>query len=222
MSANSSSALLRRTKFLAFGDSFTMGEVTNPIVKPGGSFKMLVVPEASYPTRLLQVLRAAYPEEAEAFEVVNAGFSGEWAQDGAKRLPKILDTTHAEVLLLLEGANDLAALDERGINPAIAAVTSMVREAKVRGMEVMLATLLPSRPGGERSMPAALVTKFNERLRQLALTDEAILVDIYGQMLNDIDRNVGIDGLHPNEAGYMRIAELFAQAIRVSYAIEPR
>jgi len=30
---------------------------------------------------------------------------------------------------------------------------------------------------------------------------------------------IGIDGLHPNEAGYRRMAELFAEAIRANLEV---
>jgi lysophospholipase L1-like esterase len=33
-------------------------------------------------------------------------------------------------------------------------------------------------------------------------------------MRNDVFRYIGVDGLHPNEAGYARIAELFFDAIQ--------
>jgi lysophospholipase L1-like esterase len=217
--AHSASPFLRRMKFVAFGDSFTLGEVTSPIQKPG-SFKLVVVPEASYPTKLLTLLRAAYPQEADGFEVINAGRSGEWAQDGAARLSKILDTTKIEVVLLLQGVNELAALEDRGINPGAAAIRTMVQEADVRGVEVVLATLPPSRPGGERSLSSGLLTKWNLALKELALAEGTLLVDLYGGMANEIDRYVGVDGLHPNEAGYTRIAELFFEAIRTKYEVE--
>ena len=33
-------------------------------------------------------------------------------------------------------------------------------------------------------------------------------------MLPDVQRYIGVDGLHPNELGYARLADLFFQAIQ--------
>ena len=60
---------LTRTKFLAFGDSMTSGEVTVPssaASRQGGGphFSLIVVPAASYPTKLQEVLRRRYTTQA--------------------------------------------------------------------------------------------------------------------------------------------------------------
>ena len=39
-------------------------------------------------------------------------------------------------------------------------------------------------------------------------------VDLYGGMLPEAEQLIGIDGLHPTEAGYRRIADLFFAAIQ--------
>jgi lysophospholipase L1-like esterase len=39
-------------------------------------------------------------------------------------------------------------------------------------------------------------------------------VDFYAGMLDEVQRYMGIDGLHPNEAGYQRMAELVFAAIQ--------
>jgi lysophospholipase L1-like esterase len=41
-----------------------------------------------------------------------------------------------------------------------------------------------------------------------------VLVDIHAGLSEDPARYIGIDGLHPTEAGYRRMAELFFDAIR--------
>ena len=41
-----------------------------------------------------------------------------------------------------------------------------------------------------------------------------IYVDLYNPMLADAATLIGSDGLHPTEAGYRRIAELFFAAIK--------
>ena len=49
------------------------------------------------------------------FVVTNAGLSREWAADGPKRFPQMLAASGAQVVLLMEGANDLSALGAQGL-----------------------------------------------------------------------------------------------------------
>ena len=47
-----------------------------------------------------------------------------------------------------------------------------------------------------------------------------MLVDLYEGMITDIPRYIGVDGLHPTEAGYERMAELIFGAIRKEFELE--
>jgi acyl-CoA thioesterase-1 len=224
---NATTPQLTRTKFLAFGDSLTMGEITipnDPSVRPGSegrSYTLGVVPGSSYPTKLAEMLKGRYRTQGPSIVVTNAGWSGEWAQDGAKRLVQVLSSSRPEVVILLEGVNDIATLLDRGIAPAAAAVASMIRESKGRGAEVLVATLPPSRPGGDHAVATSLLTQYNDRLRQVAAAEGATLVDLYNPLLANVAAYIGVDGLHPNEEGYARMAELFAQAIREKFEARP-
>src|SRR5687767_2091328 len=51
---------LSRTRFLAFGDSFTAGEVTTPTTTTRAAGKLILVPSASYPSVLQNRLQATY------------------------------------------------------------------------------------------------------------------------------------------------------------------
>lgn len=211
-----SSPFLRRSRFLAFGDSLTMGEVTSP-GRSGTISKLIVLPDFAYPAQLLELLKAAYPVEADAFQVFNAGLSGEFAQDGVKRLPGVLEQTRPEVVLLLEGVNDVAVFREGGLLSAALAVMAMVETAKAHGAEVILATVPPSHDGGSRSVPATLLAQYNDLLHQVAAIEEVSEVDLFNGLAVDASRYIGIDGLHPNESGYRRMAELFEDTIRTRY-----
>ncbi len=221
---NAFSPQLARTRFLAFGDSLTLGEITTPTdssarVGEGRSYILRVVPGASYPTKLAEMLKGRYRSQIGNIEVTNAGRSGEWAQDGAKRLVQVLNGSRPEVVILLEGVNDIATLLDRGIGPAASAIASMIRESKGRGAEVVVGTLPPSRPAGDHALPASLVMQYNERLRQVAASEGATLVDLYSPMLGLVSVYIGVDGLHPNEEGYRRMAELFMHAIREKFEV---
>ena len=215
---------LTRTAFLAFGDSMTEGEITAPVstgaIGDDGfpNFRLIIVPSESYPTKLLALLRNRYFTQAQQFIVTNAGKSKEWALDGAQRLPAVLAATRPQVVLLLAGANDLAAMpDSIGLNNALVGLQTMVRTARATGATVLVATLPPVRPGGRLSLPVALVQTLNATIRGGAPFEGAILVDLETAMAANVTTLIGSDGLHPTEAGYQRMAETFFTAIRTAF-----
>jgi lysophospholipase L1-like esterase len=209
---------LTRTKFLAFGDSLTIGEVTVPVSGTTSAgypnFVLSVATEAAYPTKLQTLLRSRYSAQSSSIEVVNEGKPGEWAQDGQWRLPGLLASTRVEVVIILEGYNDIGTYRDSDIRAAANAVDRMAKEARNRGARVVLGTLPPPRPGGTKSVPTQIVTNYNDRIRTIAAGERALLVDLYADMITDVARYIGVDGLHPTEAGYERMAELFLAAIR--------
>jgi lysophospholipase L1-like esterase len=209
--------ILTSTKFLAFGDSLTAGELTVTATHPSRqgetNFPLAVVPASSYPTQLANLLRNRYTTQAQAIQVTNAGLPGETTQNGAKRLPGVLMSTRPEVVILLEGVNDVGTQADFGVSAAATGMTAMVREARGRGARVILATEPPSRPGF-RAVSTQFVTAYNDRLRLIAAAEGALLVDLYAGMAGDVTRYIGVDGLHPTEAGYARMAELILQVIR--------
>ncbi len=210
---------LARTAFLAFGDSMTAGEITVPTstaLDGNGfpQFKLVVVPSESYPTELLGLLRNRYITQASQFLVTNAGMPREWAADGPRRFATVLASSGAQVVLLMEGSNDLQALGSRGINPAVTGLQSMIRTARAAGAVVFIASVPPSKPGGVNSVPLTLIQTLNELIRTGAPGEGAIFVDVFAAMAAEANTLIGVDGLHPTEAGYLRIAETFFAAIR--------
>lgn len=210
-----STARISRTKFLAFGDSFTAGEVTSPIASsPSLIHKTIVVPAASYPSVLQSQLRTAYVAQASAIVVTNGGEPGERILDGNQRFPGVFDATRPDVVLLMEGANGLPQ-----VGPDISAgvMRVMVQTAKDGGARVFVGSMLPqvaSRPRG--NTPVGELLAYNNTLQLMATQEDVTYVDLYNQMLPDAASLIGSDGLHPTEAGYRKIADLFFAAIKTS------
>jgi lysophospholipase L1-like esterase len=206
---------LTRTRFMAFGDSVTSGEVTVPmgVTASGTSWgRLVVVPSASYPTRLNERLTRTYV--AQTVTVSNAGRSGEWAADAPPRFATALSQQNPEVVLLLMGYNDLGT--SRFVSEGAAALDRMVRDATAQGRRVFLATLAPTIPGREHSVDAGLLDNMNGRIRGIASAQGAVLVDVYQALQPSASMWIGVDGVHPNEAGYERIAEVFFDAVRAN------
>src|SRR5207237_520067 len=88
---------------------------------------------------------------AQSISMTDEGVPGEDVTKGAARLPAVLARDLPEVLLLLEGVNDLNGGHDAAIPTVKARLTDMVRQARGRGLPVFLATLIPQRPPGERA-----------------------------------------------------------------------
>src|SRR5436190_22968363 len=109
-------ARLSRTRFMAFGDSLTAGEVTAPIVVtidpdlPTTTIsKQVVVPGASYPTQLHAMLEARYASQASAIAVANAGVAAENLFRAVSRFEDALIENHPEAVLIMHGRNNLGS-----------------------------------------------------------------------------------------------------------------
>jgi lysophospholipase L1-like esterase len=209
------------TRVVAFGDSMTSGEIPglgpNPFT--GGFF---VDPGSAYPRRLEVALVGRYT--AQTPFVRNQGLSGEQAIQGRSRLSGVLAGAGYEVLLLMEGANDLLLGEARAVDPAVSAMQFMVRDAKSRGLRVFLATLPPQNPLAccpRRGSAAAFVEPYNNRLRSLAAAEGVTLVDVYPAFNGDTTTLIDFDGLHPTAAGYQRIADTFFKSITQTLELSP-
>jgi lysophospholipase L1-like esterase len=216
---------LRRTRFMAFGDSITAGEVTVPVtgVTPAGqfpSFKLVQVPSASYPTVLTGLLQARYTTQIATTIVFNQGLGGEKAEFALPRFISSISSLGPDVVLLMEGYNDICCGNGSvGINAGARGLNDMAAEARNRRARVFIATLAPSKEGGSRSTPIEQVQAFNARVRSIVASEGAVLVDVYSALLPDVNANIGIDGLHPTELGYRRIADAFFAAIQADLEI---
>ena len=204
---------LSRTKFLAFGDSFTAGEVTNPVaLAPAGIHKLIVVPAASYPSVLESQLRSTYTAQSVSITVQNAGEPGERILDGNQRFPGVFDAARPEVVLLMEGANGLPQV---GPDISTGIMRIMVQHAKSGGARVFVGSMIPQVAGRPRATtPVSETLAYNTTLQLMSTQEGVTYVDLYNAMVGEAATLIGSDGLHPTEAGYRRIAELFFAAIK--------
>jgi lysophospholipase L1-like esterase len=207
---------LSRLKYMAFGDSITAGEVTFPgsTASVPASGKQVVVPSAAYPTVLQRLLRTRYQFQADQIAVNNAGVGGEKAIDARNRFFATMTSFRPDVVLILTGHNDIPSGADGAASSAANEVRIMAQGAKTQGARVFIATPVPGRPNGNRTIDPFLLLDYAGRMRNEASREGAVLVDLYELMRNDVFRYIGVDGLHPNEAGYTRIAELFFEAIQ--------
>jgi lysophospholipase L1-like esterase len=219
---------LAATRFVAFGDSITEGftqTCPNTLMLTFTDYLRDVQsvrppPESpiSYPNRLRSLLAARYP--AQSFTVINEGNGGEFVADGAADLPRVLTQDNPQVLLLQEGTNDMdgiffGANPETQMTTVVNNLRTMIRTARARGITVFVGTLTPQRAGACRGYAPAYIGPVNDRIRPMLASEEATLADLYAAFGSTAGTDlIGPDGLHPNEAGYSKIADTFFDAIR--------
>jgi lysophospholipase L1-like esterase len=198
---------LRFTKFVGFGDSLTEG-----VISPLPTLMIKLDAPNAYPAILQGLLAQRYT--AQTLTVLNRGKAGEQALDGMSRFIDVLRQDAPQVTILLEGFNDLSALGNKGITQAVGAVESMVKQARGRGVAVMLATLPPERPGAPKTLPTSIYNEFNRQITGTAQDEGAHLVDLSHELSLG---SIGADGVHLTEAGYQEMANIFFRHIQATY-----
>ena len=196
---------LARTRFVAFGDSITQGQVLSL------GFAMAIEPLESYPHKLEQILRSRYL--AQEVRVFNSGYGGEEPADGVARLPGVLER-RASRGAVATGRNQRAERAAR-VTSYANHLRTMVSLARQRNIDVIIATLLPVGPPHTDSRPTkrAAVIQLNQRIEAIAAEfGIGPPLDLYSAFQANPSL-LDFDGLHPTRAGYTRMAEMFAEEI---------
>ncbi len=202
------------TRFLAFGDSITVG-----VVSPSNGASRLDRFN-SFPARLQRRLASRY--RTQDIGVVNVGAPGEEASHAESRFNRELRTKRPEVVLLMQGTNDLNPFSGAGAGSAAAALDRMVRAVRAAGLDILLMTIPPQRD----TASAALVAGLNGRIRSIAARHGAVLVDIHHLLLTGSCSGlqpipcIGRDRLHPTAQGYQLIAEELERVLVARYDVE--
>src|SRR5215471_2702805 len=220
------------TSFLAFGDSLTYGEDGTDAASAFGQQHVFLQfpPDQRYPNVLQAELQARYKQQSPSVD--NRGLRGESLATTATNPPTPNADTFArfvsltssrrwDAVLIMEGSNDadVYAGDSRVLSPAMDTLRLMIGDAKSRGMQVIMATIPPMVPPGieGRARGYQVVPAFNDAVRGVASAANVPLADVYQAFGSDAPMLIGFDGLHPNAAGYQRIADTFFATIKSSF-----
>ena len=155
-------------------------------------------PQESYPAILEKIIGR---------RVVNAGVPGEVTAGGLARLPKVLEREKPALVIICLGGNDLL----RSMNKKQAAdnIREMICLTRKQGAAVVLI-----------GVPALGLSVSPDPLyREIA---ETMNVSLEEKTLSEIlaDSALKADLIHPNAAGYRRLAEAVAALMRKNGAIE--
>jgi lysophospholipase L1-like esterase len=209
---------------MAFGDSLTEGKTT---LLPQGA---VVIPtrvppvynnDVSYVSQLYAKLAERYQDQE--VTMIAEGYGGRTAAADRDREREALDQWRPDALLLLEGTNDVYNVpDAPGINSAAEAIQGMVRDAKARGVRVLLATLPPVNshaPAPKVNMGTELaIPLLNQRIKAIAAAENVTLVDLFAVVPVT---ELGNDGLHLTPTGYGLMADEWMKAIIDKMEIKP-
>lgn len=163
---------------LAFGDSLTAGNGTSL--------------ENSYPSVLSQI---------SGHKVINAGISGETTEQGATRFAQVLEETHPQLVILMEGGNDIL----RNINPQETKrnLENMIKQAQLRHIQIMLVSI------PNKSLFSSHAEFYDDLAKQYNL-----LLDDNSIAKLEKSPEYKSDEVHFNQQGYKVLAERFYDLLK--------
>lgn len=177
-------ALHQKAKVVAFGDSLTEGYG----VKKG----------KDYPSVLGQLT---------GLQVINEGVSGETSSQGVERMPKVLELHQPDLVVLLEGGNDV--LRKIPLDKTKANLASMIELIQDSGASVLLVGM------PEKKLFGGNLPLYEELAEQYQVP---LLDDVIGSLL--MRPSMKSDYVHFNEKGYAVLAEEIYFALQEYGALE--
>ena len=146
--------------------------------------------------------------------VVDRGISGQTTAQMLVRFRQDVIDLKPRAVHIMGGTNDIFRdSGQVSSDEVIGNIRSMAELARAHGIRVIIGAVLPAANGGT---PVAAVAEINRRLAALAQSEGYAFVDYY-RALDKGDGSMAAvdsgDGVHPTEAGYVRMRALAAKAI---------
>jgi acyl-CoA thioesterase-1 len=177
-----------RPRIVALGDSLTAGYG--------------LLESQSYPA----VLQEHIDRDGYAFEVVNAGVSGDTSAGGLRRLDWALDGD-VRVLIVALGANDgLRGLSADEMKENLTAIIARARERRV--VVILAGMEAPPNYGPEYA------TSFRQAFRDVAQQERVLFLPFLLDKVAGENALNQRDGIHPNEQGARMVADTVWTVLR--------
>ncbi len=154
--------------------------------------------------------REAYPAQLErliGIKVINAGVSGETTQQGLARLPAVLDQHSPQLVILLEGGNDI--LRNYNLAQTKQNLAKMIEEIQSRDIQLILLGV------PEKNIFSSSAPLYRELAEQYDLVFD-------GEIISDLikTKKYKSDSVHFNGLGYQQLAERIQQLLEDQGALE--
>ena len=185
-------------RFVVFGDSITVGHGDTGVL----CFETANV--GGYPPRLEQRLEARGLDVAIKYQAV----CGERTDAGLSRIDGVLNQG-GDVIVIMEGTNDVSS--GVGFETTLFNLNAMARKAETKGVEPLLASIIPRGPESGRDSGNGKTQTIASRLREDAHEQDWAFADQFHALfdLPDFFELYYHDQLHPNAVGYGIMAAAF-------------
>lgn len=149
----------------------------------------------------------------------NRGIENQSTEQMLIRFRQDVISLKPKVVVIQGGTNDLASVTGPGTEGTISEnIMTMVELAKVHGIRVVLASVTPvcdcfTKQTGLR--PQGKIIGLNGWIKRYAAESGSVYLNYYSALANgrDFRKELTVDGMLPNEAGYRIMAPLAEQAI---------
>jgi lysophospholipase L1-like esterase len=155
---------------------------------------------------------------------INRGIGGQTTPQMLVRFRQDVIALKPKVVVILGGANDLAAVMGPATQGTVAEnMMSMVELAKVNGIRVVLASLTPvcdCVKNQTTRRPQGKIIGMNGWLKDYAAESGSVYLDYYRALVDgrNFKKELTSDGFLPNDAGYEAMAPLAEEAIAQAVA----
>ena len=154
---------------------------------------------------------------------INRGIGGQTTPQMLVRFRQDVIDLQPKVVSILAGTNDIAGNTGPMRNDDIEAnLASMTELARLHGIHVVLASLLPVHSYTEKSKdffaqrPQARILELNQWIKDYCAKNNIVYLDYFSALVDDhgmMKKDLADDGLHPNAAGFKIMAPLAETAI---------
>lgn len=194
-------------KILAFGDSITQGLKRDSDGNESGIIQPLYGARTSdgYEPELENYFAT---QTNHTVYVYNWGHRGEPTHEGVNRIDSVLDSRAADLILIMEGANDL--YDGVSAETTKANLQFMIEKSQAKNTEPIIATVTPNT---DRSDGYIIPNNYNPKIKSLALEKGIALADQYTALVGNWSGYNSGDGLHLNDQGERVMAQAWFDAI---------
>jgi lysophospholipase L1-like esterase len=190
----------RANRYLGFGDSITDGLGSHDI--------------DGYRGPLQEALQRHFGRGAVEVD----GLGGSKSDDGAERIHGVINRVRPAYTLILYGTNDWKRCEQQVPCYTVDALRSMIGAAKSIQSLPILGTIPPVNPNENLPERNDWIVRMNVAVRAMAQQEGVPVADVHGGFTRAAGTGgelaaLFVDTVHPNDRGYLIIADAFFRAI---------